>query len=197
MTEPDTSRDAGQYRDGPSSKRQPQGSSLPALWAFTAVMAGSAALFWLYLARGGQPSGPDPARPSTLATVDVRDLGQAMTTMTDSNGALAALRMRRGKCAPPLAWISVARADGAVPATIRIKSGSYFSPAVALASAPVRIAIPYPAPYASGHGVLAVVGSGGPALLSLSPPWVASPQGGVATHAVAWLAAQSCPETQE
>jgi len=44
-------------------------------------------------------------------------------------------------------------------ATLRIRSGSYVSPAITLTEAPRRVAVPLPAPYPTGKGVISIEGT--------------------------------------
>jgi hypothetical protein len=70
--------------------------------------------------------------------------------------------------------------------TIRLRSGNYISPNFSLTDAPVRVALPYPAPYEAGHGTLSVIAVGGEATVSLLPPWRVVGGSGLASHEVTW-----------
>ena len=95
-------------------------------------------------------------------------------------------------CGQKLAWITVVRRPGEPAGTVRLRSGSYFSPIFALSDTPMRVAIPYPAPYESGQGSLSVLGTGGEAVVALSPAWRVSPKMGTAERAVTWHPTGSC-----
>ena len=68
----------------------------------------------------------------------------------------------------------------------RLQSGHYFSPRFAVTDTPIRVAIPYPGPYASGHGTLTVLGADHDMVVALSPAWHVGVNAGPATHAVTW-----------
>lgn len=123
---------------------------------------------------------------SVLAPVARKDLSDALTTMSISSTGRAALEKQSKDCGPPLAWISIARAPGQPAGEIRLQSGSYFSPLFPLGDSPVRIAIPYPAPYATGHGVLAAFVAGGAAIVRLTPSWHVTTLNGRNTQNVTW-----------
>jgi len=55
----------------------------------------------------------------------------------------------------------------------------------------VRVAIPYPAPYEAGQGILSVL-LGGEATVALTPAWNISPKAGVTERAVTWQPSESC-----
>jgi hypothetical protein len=61
------------------------------------------------------------------------------------------------ECKVPLAFVTVS-AEAAAANTIRLRSGSYLTPPLPLTPSPLRVAIPFPAPYLSGKGVLFVEG---------------------------------------
>jgi len=57
---------------------------------------------------------------------------------------------------------------------------------------PVRVAIPFPAPYETGHGALTAIDVGGSATISLLPSWRVSAQDGKTTRAVTWHPVKNC-----
>jgi hypothetical protein len=86
-----------------------------------------------------------------LASVAGFEIDAAATTMNPA-GAKDAVDDARS-CRVPLAEITLAAATGTTP-TIRVHSGSYVSPSYVLTDQPQRIAIPFPAAYPSGRGVI-------------------------------------------
>ena len=140
---------------------------MPGLWPVASVTVLSAILcsLWLMpdLAATPAPDNDAGAVGSELAPVDQQDIEGALTTMDGSPAALARFKERAGGCPVPLAWITVSPAAGQQKGTIRLRSGRYFSPDFVLSGVPVRIAIPYPAPYETGHGDLTVLHAGGSA----------------------------------
>ncbi len=71
-------------------------------------------------------------------------------------------------CRAPLASLMV-RATGSPKGLVRLRSGAYVSPNLQLGPQPDRIALPYPAPYAMGHGQVVIEGDGNGADVFLSP----------------------------
>ena len=168
----------------------------PGLWvgAIAAVLSGL--VTWIWLAGGITATvTPSPAAGaalvSELAQVNDRDIDGAMTTMTGSAAFLARFKERREGCPLPLAWVSLVRAPGQPPGKIRLRSGGYLSPIFDLSDVPMRIAIPYPAPYETGRGTLTAISAGGNAMVSLIPPWRVSEKGGGARD-VRWRAGSRC-----
>jgi len=79
------------------------------------------------------------------------------------------LASRAKECSVPLAQVAIWKIPGASGGAIRIRSGSYISPVFTLTDAPQRVAIPFPAPYASGQGVISVEGAANGAVIGLRP----------------------------
>jgi hypothetical protein len=104
--------------------------------------------------------------------------------------APAAVIEEARQCKAPLAVLTVS-ADGAAGA-IRVRSGSYLSPAIQLNTAPQRIAIPFPAPYATGKGVLSVEGLGQGVYVWLSPGQYYTKLEGPAAINVWWTPKSPC-----
>ena len=129
---------------------------------------------------------------SELAKVESQDIAGALTTASLSPAAQARLKGRAGNCPLNLAWVMVSSATGKPMETIRLISGSYYSPIFKLSEAPVKIAIPYPAPYRTGHGTLTVLHTGGSAMVALRPAWHLSAQDTSTTHEVTWHPEKGC-----
>lgn len=180
-------------RQSAAARRQP--ASAPpgiGLALATATICGVMCWFWL---ASGQANSLKPTAPnsSDLAEVDERELDGALTTMSASNAMLAQVRVGKdGRCRRPLAWVSVVSAPGARPSRIRLISGTYYSPVFEVSTTPVRVAMPFPAPYETGHGVLRVIDVGDRVTISLIPAWHLSPQDGKSTRAVTWHPVTSC-----
>jgi hypothetical protein len=130
---------------------------------------------------------------SDLTEVDERDIADALITMSPSNAVLAEFRTGKdGSCRRPLAWVSLVSAPGEPPSRIRLISGTYYSPLFEVSTTPVRVALPFPAPYESGRGVLSAIDVGGSATIALLPAWRVSAQDGKTTRAVTWQPVQNC-----
>ena len=166
---------------------------LPGLWQAALITALSAALFG-YWARPA--SGTADARAATnvsaLSEVAPQEETAALETVAGSREQLARFEQREA-CSRRLAWVTVMRAPGQPPGRIRLQSGGYYSPAFDLGEAPVRVALPYPTPYASGHGAIAVLGTTTAAVVALTPAWTVAGQAGLQLREVTWVPAGNCP----
>ncbi|HEY8288808.1 MAG TPA: hypothetical protein VIG49_06030 [Acetobacteraceae bacterium] len=159
-----------------------------------AMMSGIACWVWLTTSLGAaadQKDGP-AAAASELAEVADQDVTAALATMNGSSAFLARFKDRTTGCPRPLAWVSVARAPGQPPGTVRLRSGTYFSPVFNLTDTPERVAIPYPGTYETGHGMLTALGAGGRAIIALRPVWRVAAQDGASTRPVTWSPAKRC-----
>src|SRR5947209_6124928 len=180
-----------QNQQQPAISRPPAGISgpLPGRWWATAAVSLSAVACWFWLIPGLQTleSRPiDTFAANELAPIADRDLTAALSTMEGTPKFLSQFKSETSGCPTPMAWIAIMRGPGQTPTKIRVQSGSYFSPAFDLPATPMRIAIPYPAPYESGHGQLTVMTYGGGATLALAPAWQVPPNAGPTTRGVVW-----------
>jgi hypothetical protein len=162
---------------------------IPGLWwlAIATLLSAIACWFWLIPAvsptRGAAAPGPVEAE---LAQVEEGDIVGALTTMVGGPDFLARFRPSNRSCAQPLAWVTVSRAPGQPGGAVRLRSGTYVSPLFDLSDVPRRVAIPYPAPYETGHGTLTVLASGGRPVIALSPAWKPAVYNGQDSQAVSW-----------
>ena len=180
-------RDMETKRSAPRRKNQsaPPGRGLAIA---TAVISGIVCWFLLESGRAQQP--PDG---NTLAEVDEHDIAGALTTTGLPNAARARFQAGKdGACRRPLAWVSLASAPGEPPSRVRLISGAYYSPIFEVSATPIRVAIPFPAPYETGHGTLSAIDVGGSATISLLPGWRVSAQEGKSTRAVTWRPVKNC-----
>ncbi len=95
--------------------------------------------------RGGADYELQPVAKSEIAAASQSLLPAQAAMLTEQAEA----------CRAPLASLMV-RATGSFNGSVRIRSGAYVSPNVRLGPQPDRIALPYPAPYVTGHGQIAV-----------------------------------------
>jgi len=63
-------------------------------------------------------------------------------------------------CKVPMASVAMVASPGSGDGMVRIRSGSYLSPAFRVTAVALRVAIAFPAPYATGHSVLSVIRRG-------------------------------------
>ena len=166
---------------------------LPGGWQ-AALIAALSALLIGYLGRPGDNAPRSEGRPnvSRVAEVAPADLPAALDTVSGTPQQLAQLA-ERDSCSRRLAWVTLVRAPGQPTGRIRLRSGNYVSPAFDLTETPVRIALPYPAPYPAGHGTISVVGATTDAMVALTPPWHVLAQAGTDAREVTWTPAPSCP----
>jgi hypothetical protein len=144
------------------------------VWWLALATILSAAVCWIWViptvwpqARANTAAGGD----SRLARVSPGDVDGAFATMDGNPDFFAKFKPGNRKCGEPLAWVDVSRPPGFATGPIRIRSGNYVSPLFELTDAPRRVAIPYPAPYQAGRGVLSVLAAGSQPIVSLFPSW--------------------------
>jgi hypothetical protein len=111
-----------------------------------------------------------------LEKVAQGDLDEAISSMDPKQSSAAAEDART--CRVPLAFVTIAAPDQSQPPKmIRIRSGGYVTPPLIVTSSPRRIALPFPAPYPAGRGVISVEGAIRGLSISLIPSWqAASPE---------------------
>ena len=153
------------------------------------VLTAGAVLFTL---NGGAPL---LTKNPTLALVAPTEISDASKTLDPASSEPLASRAK--ECSVPLAQVAIWKTPGASGGAIRIRSGSYISPVFTLTDAPQRVAIPFPAPYASGQGVISVEGAGieGAAdgvVISVSPAWHINSLVGSASLHVVWTPDKPC-----
>jgi len=177
-----------QTRAAPRSKPE----RLPGLLRAAVIAALAAFLVGFWARQGSAPRPEGMADGSRVAEVAPEEVPVALGTVSATPEQLAQFRARDA-CKRRLAWVTVRRAPGGAPGRIRLQSGSYISPAFELLDTPVRVALPYPAPYAAGHGVISVLGAETEAVVALTPPWHVPAQAGVQAREVSWTPAGVCP----
>lgn len=167
---------------------------LPGVLPAAGIAIISGVVAWMMLSTGAAPSTSNNGSSiaSELAQVADQDVVAAETTLNGSDRFLGQFRQQQRGCPLPLAWVSVSRPAGQTGGTIRLRSGNYFSPVFDLTEAPMRIAIPYPAPYEEGHGTLTALVDGGSAQIALHPVWHTQPGGEGAARQVTWPVTQHC-----
>ena len=102
-----------------------------------------------------------------LQIVAASEVDEAAVSLESGFARTAAEEARQ--CKQPLAFVTLLVDTGQPPATVRIRSGTYVSPSISLTDAPRRVALPFPAPYPSGQGVIMIEGTAGGLGLWLSP----------------------------
>jgi hypothetical protein len=189
---PDMTQDTEARRSVPRRKNQ---SAPPGIGLTVTIAVISGVVCWFWLASGrANPDRITAPNISGLTEVEEPEIAGALTTISLPNAELAQFREGKdGGCRRPLAWVSVVSAPGEPPSKIRLISGNYYSAIFEVSAAPVRVALPFPAPYETGHGTLTAVDVGGSTTISLLPSWHVSAKDGTAARTVTWNPVKHCP----
>jgi hypothetical protein len=94
-------------------------------------------------------------------------------------------------CKAPLGWVTLTQQNGH-GGMVRVRSGNYLSPPIKLTPVPQRVAIPYPAPYPTGRGVLTLVGEADQVGFFLTPGGIHDVNGTYSVN-VRWQVKNPCP----
>src|SRR5215831_1872677 len=181
-------RDPGD-EPGDGKKRGPsRGVTITIIGALVTAGIATAAVFPGLI--GGKPSGPTGDAEPTLAALAPTDIAIALPTL-DPVTSKAAVEDAKS-CKAPLAWVTLVKRPGSRGGMVRISSGAYLSPPFQLTDAPQRIAIPYPAPYPTGLGVLSLVGDADEVWFYLTPGWFLQTLKGTASINVHWTPGNPC-----
>jgi hypothetical protein len=126
-----------------------------------------------------------------LEKVAQGDIDEAISSIDPKQSGAAAEDART--CRIPLAFVTVtAEEPSQTPKTIRIRSGSYVTPPLIVTPSPRRIALPFPAPYQAGRGVISVEGAVRGLSISLVPSWqAAAPEAGTEINVI-WTPKTAC-----
>jgi len=154
--------------------------------AIIAAGAMSTAVLIAFSLSRGEPA----ARDATLEQIAVSDLDAAGPSLYVPR--LGETIADAKSCKAPLAMVAVSTGWGAPDTWVRIKSGSYTSPPFKVTTAPQRIPVPFPAPYAVGHGTISVIGEAGDLTLWISPAWHIRQLEGSASLNVVWKVGPNC-----
>jgi hypothetical protein len=137
---------------------------------------------------GRQTGEPDVRQ---LETVPTAALTQVERTLAPDQAARLMGEARR--CREPLARVAIWHSPNTPGGMISIISGSYHSPSFALAATATLVALPFPAPYASGQGILTVVGEASDFAISLKPLRMTKEIKGTLPIRVTWTPVEGCP----
>jgi hypothetical protein len=197
VIEPETQPEIAESAPGgqPGPRREPPRDNKPGSSRGTVigiigglVIAGiAAAVVWPRL-NGDKPVGV--GEESTLEVLAPADINAALPTL-DPGTAKAAIDDAKN-CKAPLAWVTLTQRSGERGDLVRVRSGPYLSPAIKLTLAPQRIAVPYPAPYPAGRGVLTLVGEAEQVGFYLRPGGVHDVNGAYSIN-VRWQVRNPCP----
>jgi len=151
------------------------------------VIAGIAAVVVLPSLVGDKPAGV--GEESTLEVLVPADINAALPTL-DPGTSKAAVDDAKN-CKAPLAWVTLTQRNGH-GGMVRVRSGQYLSPPINLTPAPQRVAVPYPAPYPVGRGVLTLVGEADQVGFYLRPGGIQDVNGTYSVN-VRWQVRNPCP----
>jgi hypothetical protein len=154
------------------------------------VIAGIAAVVVLPGLLGDKPNPAGVGEESTLEVLTPDEINAALPTL-DPGTSKAAVDDAKN-CKAPLAWVTLTQRPSGHGGMVRVRSGSYLSPPIKLATTPQRVAIPYPAPYPTGRGVLSLVGEADQVGFYLRPGGVHDVNGTYSVN-VRWQVRNPCP----
>jgi hypothetical protein len=132
---------------------------------------------------------PVVGEESTLEVLVPADISAAIPTL-DPGTSKAAVDDAKN-CKAPLAWVTLTQRNGH-GGLVRVRSGQYLSPPIKLTPAPQRVAVPYPAPYPVGRGVLTLVGEADQVGFYLRPGGIQDVNGTYSVN-VRWQIRNPCP----
>jgi hypothetical protein len=139
----------------------------------------------------GVGSAPASGEEPILSALAPAEIAAALPTL-DPATTKAAVDDAKSCKAPLGSVIVVQRPGGRGGGIVRIHSGTYVSPPIQVTNSPQRVALPHPAPYPTGRGVLSVVGDADEVWLYLTPGWfVPSVKGGASIN-VHWNVTNPC-----
>ena len=181
-------RDPG-YEPGDGKKRGPsRGIMITIIGALVTAGIATAAVFPDLI--GGKPSGSARDTEPSLSALAPTDITSALPTLDPATSKAAVEDAK--SCKAPLAWVTLVKRPGSRGGMVRISSGTYLSPPFQLTDAPQRVAIPYPAPYPTGRGVLSLLGDADEVWFYLTPGWFVESLKGTASINVHWTPGNPC-----
>jgi hypothetical protein len=178
----------GQDRQEPPRGKKP-GSSRGIVIGIAGgiVIAGIAAgVLW---PRAGDQPPAGVGDESTLEVLVPGDINAALPTLDPGSSKTAVDDARN--CKAPLGWVTLTQKNGH-GGMVRIRSGTYVSPPIKLTPTPQRVAIPYPAPYPTGRGVLTLLGEADQVGFFLTPGGIHDVNGTYSVN-VRWQVRNPCP----
>lgn len=134
--------------------------------------------------------GPAGNAEPTLAALAPAEIPAALPTLDPATSKAAVDDAKA--CKAPLASVIVVQRPGGRGGMVRIRSGIYLSPPIALTDTPQRVAVPYPSPYPAGRGVISLVGDADDVWLYLRPAWFLPSLKGASSINVHWTVGNPC-----
>jgi hypothetical protein len=179
-------------QDRPPGQKSPRGKKPGSRGTLIGIIgglaiAGIAGAVILPSIRGDKPAGV--GEESTLEVLLPADINAALPTLDPGTSKTAVDDAKN--CKAPLGWVTLTQRNGH-SGMVRIRSGSYLSPPIKLTPTPQRVAIPYPAPYPTGRGVLTLVGEADQVGFYLTPGGIHDVNGAYSVN-VWWRVRNPCP----
>jgi hypothetical protein len=200
MSEPETEAQHEVSPGAPGGQDQPPRQGLPrgkkpgssrgmliGIFGGLAIFGIATGVVWPRLEADKPPAGAGDE--STLEVLVPGEINAALPTLDPSTSKSAVDDAKN--CKVPLAWVTLTQRDGR-SGMVRIRSGAYLSPPIKLTPTPQRVAVPYPAPYPTGRGVLTLVGEADQVGLYLTPGGVHDVNGTYSVN-VRWQVRNPCP----
>lgn len=184
------SGDALQSADGGSDARRPspraRRTSTGVLATSVGILGGFATTVGVtgWLAHFGAALAPE------IAVLPIGAVDEATPSLTP--GWAKTLANEAKRCKAPLSFVTLVALGAERPATIRIRSGTYVSQWFSVTESPLRVALPFPAPYVSGRGTLVAEGRGENLLISIEPGWRIDHLDGALSRDVTWRPGNAC-----
>jgi hypothetical protein len=188
----ETSKSSGQGEKGeaPQQRRTPSAFRTVAVAIVGAVVTGLLAAAVIVPRQVESVSKSAAGTEPTLAKVAAVELDSAIVTLDPATSQQAIADAK--SCKAPIAWVSLTKQPGTADGSVRIRSGPYLSPPFHVTDVPQRVAIPYPAPYETGRGVLWAIGESGGLAIDLYPRWSIRSLNGAAAINVIWTPTDPC-----
>lgn len=160
----------GQSKAQQKSDTSPPASSgkssiSPALLAVGGGLVAAAAIVGVMLSSGNQPVGT--AERPALSLVKAGEVEKAAGTIAPEQKDKIVEEAKA--CRAPLAQMRISKSDANGHGVIRIRAGNYLSPAFTVGDAPINIAVPFPAPYATGKGEIVLEGAAKGVFVEMTP----------------------------
>jgi hypothetical protein len=189
MTEQSAAAGPGPTAAGPDPSQE-KSSRAPLIGGAIALIGGALTVGALMLASGPSPNPTPAANASDLAIVATSDIAAAAPTIDPSVSSRLVAEAK--DCKVPLAHLTIFKRPGTSGGTIRVRSGNYLSPPFQVTDTPQRVAVPFPAAYPVGKGVISIEGKAGGTSVSLQPAWNVQTLNGSASRNVVWTPGNPC-----
>jgi hypothetical protein len=180
----------GSVASGPPSQWAPSAMRGPVIIGVGGLLTAGVVAAALVVGSVASKSGPSSGEPMLSPALAASEIAAASVTLDPATSATTTADAK--SCKTPMTTVTLVKAPGSPSGTVRVRSGSYLSPAFHVTEAPQRVAIPYPAPYPTGRGMLSVVGESENLSIYLTPGWSIQELHGAASIHVWWRTENPC-----